>query len=102
MDRTVVFVSVCSGLDHCACLEHRNTYANLLALAVSASLQLPHQMSMLSLLLRLGPASSRAGNIDTIFGHDREPRKSCLSSLLRADILLRFLGDTSAGGARSR
>lgn len=79
----------------------RGVASDLLALAVGASLQLPHQMRMLSLLLRLGASSSRRGDIDTILGHNRETRKTSLSRLL--DFLLRFLRDAPTGrGGSSR
>lgn len=46
-------------------------------------------MRMLSLLLRLRTTTGRAGDIDTVLGHDREPGQSELHGLL--GILLRSL-----------
>jgi hypothetical protein len=72
------------------------THSNFLALAVCASLQLSHQMGMLTLLLRLCAATSRSGNVDSVLCHNREARETCLSSLL--GILLRLLCDAPTAG----
>lgn len=82
--------------------------ADLLSLAVWASLHDSHQMGMLALLLRLGPSAGGSGNVDTILSHDGETRQSDLSILL--GLFPWLLGNSSTvvswrshgGGAVSR
>lgn len=50
--------------------------ANLLALAAVASLDDTHEMSMIALLLGLGAARRRIGNIKTVLGQDLHTRQA--------------------------
>lgn len=59
-----------------------STYANLLSLAVWASLHDSHQMGMLALFLGLGSSTSGSSHVDSILSHDRETRQSDLGVLL--------------------
>lgn len=65
-----------------------------LLLAGVTCLHYAHQVCMLSLLLRLGAAGSRVGDIHAILGHYGETRNARLGGLL--EVLLRPLGDTSS------
>ncbi len=77
----------------------RSTYADLLSLAVWASLHDSHQVGMLALLLRLCSSSSRASYVDSVLSHDGETRQSDLGLL---GVLLWLLrNSSSAVGWRS-
>jgi hypothetical protein len=78
------------------------THPNLLLLAGVTRLHDPHQMRMLSLLLGLGAAASRASHIDAVFGHDGEARKSGLGDLLGVLLGCRLLVDSAPAISRRR
>jgi hypothetical protein len=61
--------------------ELRTTYSDLLLFARFASLHDSHQMSMLTLFLRLRAPTSRVRNINAVLGHNRESRQSSFGSL---------------------
>lgn len=64
-------------------------YSDLLPFARIACLHDSHQMSMLSLLLRLRSPTSGCSNIDTVLGHYRKSRQAGLLDLGLLGVLLR-------------
>ena len=82
---------ICDGKDRTGTISHvannqgpgSPTHPDLFPLAGIACLHEPHEMSMLTLLLRLRASTRRASHIDSVLGHDGEAGQSEFGGFLR-------------------